>query len=140
MVSAWEAGGEPDSTDRSVGELLSDLSDELRRLAHAEVRLALVQTRRKARRAVVGVGALVAAGILGLGGFGVLIASAVLGLAHVLPAWLAALLVGAGLFLLAGMIALFGRMALRRAVPPTPQWAIDSVRDDVETIRKGMRR
>jgi hypothetical protein len=79
MVSAWEAGGEPHSTDRSVGELLSDLSDELRRLAHAEVRLALVQTRRKARRAVVGVGALVAARILGLGGFGVLIASAILG-------------------------------------------------------------
>jgi hypothetical protein len=139
MVAAWEAN-EPDTADKSVGELLSDLSDELRRLAHAETRLALTEARRKARRAGKGVGVLVAAGALGLGGLGALIASAALALAQVLPSWLAALLVGAGVLCVAGMAALVGGMSLRRALPPVPQEAISSIRDDVATIRKGARR
>ncbi|HVV20484.1 MAG TPA: phage holin family protein [Pseudonocardiaceae bacterium] len=136
MVAAWEAGQQ----DKSVGELLADLSDELRRLAHAEVRLAVTEAKRKARRASMGAAAFGVAAVLGLGALGVLIASATLALQQVLPGWLAALLVGVGVLLLAGMCALVGGVALKRAMPPVPQWTINSVRDDVETIRKGVHR
>jgi hypothetical protein len=58
----------------------------------------------------------------------------------VLPAWLAALLVGVGLFGAAGMAALTGRFVLRRVRPLVPQWTLDSLRADVKTIRKGAHR
>jgi hypothetical protein len=138
-MTAWEAGRDPDPA-RPAGELLSDLADELRRLAQAEVRLALTETRRKAKRLALGSGALGTAAVLGLAGIGVFAACAVLALALVLPAWLAALLVGVGLFVAAGMAALTGRFALRRAWPLVPRWAMDSVRADIEAIRKGVHR
>jgi hypothetical protein len=139
MASAWEAGSKP-REDRSVGELLTDLSDELRRLARAEVQLAMTEARRKAKRAGRGAGALGAAAVLGLIGLCVLVVSAVLALTLVLPGWLAALIVGVGAVLLAGLAALYGRGSLRRALPPVPQWAMSSVREDIETIRKGVHR
>jgi len=78
--------------------------------------------------------------VLGLAGVGVFVACAVLTLALVLPAWLASLLVGVGLFVAAGMAVLTGRFALRRVWPLVPRWAMDSVRADIETIRKGVHR
>lgn len=138
MVAAWEAG-QRDSADKSVGELLGELSDGLQRLVHAEVRLAATEARRKARRAAKGAGSLAVAGVLALGGLGVLLACAVLALGQVLPGWLAALLVGVGVLLLAGMTGLVGGAALRRAVPPVPERTLLSLRDDVEVIRKRVR-
>jgi hypothetical protein len=138
MVSAWEAGSKPDA-EKSVGELFADLSDELRRLARAEVRLAMTEARRKAKRATLGAAALGAAAVLGVGALGVLLACATMALAHVVPDWLAALLIGVGVLLVAGMSALAGRSALRRALPPVPEGAVGSVREDIETIAKGAR-
>jgi uncharacterized membrane protein len=143
MASAWEAGSGPagqQARDKSVGELLTDLSDELSRLARAEVKLAMIEAKRKAKRASRGAGAFGAAALLSLIGLCVLVASAVLALALVVPGWLAALLVGGAAVVLAGMAALIGRGSLRRALPPVPEWALSSVRTDIETIRKGVHR
>lgn len=137
-MDAWEAG--PSDHDKSVNELLVDLSGELRRLAHAEVRLAVTELRRKGKRAGLGAGSFGAAAVTGLIGGGVLAAAAVLALDIVLPAWLAALIVGVALVALAGLAALVGRTALRRAMPLLPRWAITSVEDDVRTIVKEVRR
>lgn len=140
MVAAWEAGGDrTDPRDKPVSQLLADLSDDLRRLARAEVKLALVEGKRKAKRAGVGAGSFGAAGLFAVIGVCVLIAAAVLALALVWPAWLAALVIGGGALVLAALAAVFGRAALKRALPPVPQWAITSVRDDIDTIRKGAR-
>jgi hypothetical protein len=138
MVSAWEAGSKPDA-EKSVGELFADLSDELRRLARAEVQLAVTEAKRKAKRAGMGAAALGAAAVLALGALGVLLASATMALAHVVPDWLAAVLIGVGVLLVAGLSAMIGRSALRKALPPTPEWAVGSVREDIETIAKGAR-
>lgn len=135
MVAAWEA-----NEDKSIGELFSDLADELRRLARAEVKLAAAEAKRKAARAGVGAGALGGAAMLGFLGLAVLITCAVLALALVIPAWLSALLIGVGLLGIAGVMALVGRGALRRALPPVPEWTATSVREDVETIAKGVHR
>jgi heme A synthase len=73
-------------------------------------------------------------------GLCVLVAAAVLALALVWPAWLAALVIGGAALVLAGLAAMFGRSALRRSLPPVPLWAISSVRQDIDTIKKGARR
>jgi hypothetical protein len=136
-MTVWEAGREPDPA-RPAAELLGDLAEELRRLARAEVQLALTETRRKARRIGVGAVAVGTAAVLGLGGVGALVACAVFALAMVLPGWLAALLAAVGVLGLAGTMALVGRFLLRGAWPLVPQWTISSVREDIDTIRKGV--
>lgn len=126
--------------DHSTGELLDELSDQLRRLARAEARLAVVELRRRGKHAGLGAAAFGMATAAGLLGGGALVAGAIVALDRVLPLWLAALLVGVAVLLGAGMAALLGRSALRRALPPIPTWAAASVREDVRTIAKGAHR
>jgi hypothetical protein len=68
-------------------------------------------------------------------GVGALIAAAILGLATVLEPWIAAAAIGAGLLLVAGILALTGKKELEEAGPPKPEQAIDSVQRDIETVK-----
>jgi predicted phage tail protein len=126
--------------DHSTGELLNELSEQLRRLARAEARLAVVELRRRGKRAGLGAAAFGMAMAAGLLGGGALVVCAIVALDLVLPLWLSALLVGVAVLLGAGLAALLGRSALRRALPPIPTWAAASVREDVRTIAKGAHR
>jgi Putative Actinobacterial Holin-X, holin superfamily III len=58
-----------------------------------------------------------------------------LALANVIPAWAAALVVGAVLLAVAGVLALLGRRQIKHATPPVPQQTADSLRADVEEIK-----
>ena len=72
---------------------------------------------------------------MALYGVGALIAAAILGLATVLEPWIAAAAIGAGLLLVAGILALTGKKELEEAGPPKPEQAIDSVQRDIETVK-----
>jgi hypothetical protein len=126
--------------DHSTNELLTELSEQLRRLVRAEARLAAVELRRKGKRAALGAGALGVAAVGGLLGGMALVTCAIVALDYLLPLWLSALLVGVAILMGSAMAALLGRTALRRALPPMPTWAAASVREDVETIAKGVHR
>ncbi|HEX4220818.1 MAG TPA: phage holin family protein [Pseudonocardiaceae bacterium] len=126
--------------DHSTSELLTELTEQVRRLIRAESRLAAIELRRKGKRAGLGAAAFGLAAVGGLLGAGALVACAIVALAIVLPLWLAALLVGVGVLLGSGLVALTGRFALRRALPPLPTWAMNSAREDVQTIAKGAHR
>jgi hypothetical protein len=69
-----------------------------------------------------------------------LIACAIIAISHVLPAWLAALAVGAALLVTAAVVALAGRATMKKATPPVPTEAVDSVKTDVAQIRQRVRR
>ena len=71
---------------------------------------------------------------------GCLLAAAIIGLAAAVAAWLAALIIGAGLLAAAGIAALAGRAELKKAKPPAPERALDSVRADVEEIKESAHR
>ena len=62
-------------------------------------------------------------------------AAAILGLATVIDAWIAAAAVGAGLLLIAGILALTGKKEIDEAAPPKPEQAIESVQQDVDTVK-----
>ena len=124
--------------ERSLGELVTDLTDEVKRLVRDELRLAMFELQRKGKRMGLGAGLFGAAGVLALFGGGTLVAALVLALALVLAPWLAALLVGGGLVVVAGLAALVGRASTRRAVPPVPEEAIAGVREDVEVVKRGV--
>lgn len=67
-------------------------------------------------------------------------AAIVLLLATALEPWIAALIVGVALLLVAGILALTGKKQVARATPPLPEQAIDSVQQDVDEVKERARR
>ncbi len=107
----------------SVGELVSQASEQLSRLVRQEVALAKEELAEKGRRAGRGGGLLGAAGAVAYAGLLALAGTGVAALSLVL-------------FVIAAVLAAAGRSQLRRATPPTPEEALGSVRADVEEIRE----
>jgi uncharacterized membrane protein YqjE len=133
--AAGATAGEETARDRSTGELLAQLSAQVSTLVRDELRLAQLEMSRKGKQAGLGIGMLGSSGIIALYAVGCLLATAIIAISLVLPAWLAALIIGGALLLLSGGVALIGRGSLRRAGPPVPRQTAASVRADVEKIR-----
>jgi uncharacterized membrane protein YqjE len=127
------------SADAAIGELVARLSDDTVRLVRDEIRLARAEMTQKARAAGVGAGLLGGAGVFAVYGFGVLVAAAVIGLSIVVVPWAAALIVAAVLFVLACTAALMGKQEFGRAGPPLPTEAVQSTREDVDELKRGLR-
>lgn len=121
--------------DESTGELVSRFSRDLSQLVRDELRMAQLEISGKAKKAGVGVGMFGAAGLLALYGGGVLITTAILALALVVPAWLAALIVGLVLLALAGIGALLGKKRVAAAAPAIPERTMDNLKRDVDAVR-----
>ncbi|MBN0039304.1 phage holin family protein [Cellulosimicrobium cellulans] len=139
-MSDWIDGRIPPEEQKpTVGQLVERLSEQATRLVRSEIALAKAELTTKAKHAGIGIGMLVVGGVLVLYGLGFLLHSAMEGLATVMPVWLAALIVGLVLVLVAGTLAFVGVKQLQRGVPPTPTGAVDSIKEDVATIKEGLR-
>jgi hypothetical protein len=125
----------PAEDDRPLGELVQDLSRQTSTLIRQEMRLAQAELAEKGKHAGKGAGMFGGAGLVALYGVGALIAAAILGLATVIEAWIAAAAIGVGLLLVAGILALTGKKELDEAGPPKPEQALESVQQDVETVK-----
>jgi hypothetical protein len=123
---------EGERSERSVAELVKQLSEQSSRLARQEVELAKAEVSIKGKRAGIGAGMFGGAGVFGFYAFGALIAAAILGLATAVVAWLAALIVTAVLAAIAGVMALQGKSKVQQATPPVPEQAAESVKEDVQ--------
>ncbi|HVG73879.1 MAG TPA: phage holin family protein [Thermoleophilaceae bacterium] len=121
--------------DKSLSDLVQDLSRQTSTLIRQEMRLAQAELTEKGRHASKGAGMFGGAGLIALYGVGALIAAAILGLATVLEPWIAAAAVGVGLLLIAGILALTGKKEIEEATPPKPELAIKSVQRDVDTVK-----
>lgn len=121
--------------ERPIGELVQALSRQTSTLIRQEMRLAQTELTEKGRHAGKGAGMFGGAGLIALYGVGGLIAAAILGLATVIEPWIAAAAVGAGLLLIAGIVALVGKKELAEAGPPKPEQTLESVHQDVETVK-----
>jgi len=132
------AGSATGSTsEASTSELVTRLTQQSTELIRNELRLAQVEMTEKAKHAGVGAGLFGGAGLVALYGVGALIATIILALALLMPAWLAALIVTVVLFAIAGVVALMGKKQVSQATPAAPQHTIDSVKQDVDTIKGG---
>jgi hypothetical protein len=127
--------GAPADGDKPLGELVQDLSRQTSTLIRQEMRLAQAELTEKGKHARKGAGMFGGAGVIALYGVGALIAAAILGLATVLEPWIAAAAVGVGLLLIAGILALTGKKEIEEAGPPKPELAIESVQRDVDTVK-----
>lgn len=123
--------------DRSLGELLTELSQEMRNLIRQELELAKLEMSRKATRLGKDMVYLVLGGAIAYAGFLALVATLIIALAYVLPLWLSALLVGAitagiGYFLIEK-----GRSKLKRE-ELKPEQTIATLKEDKEWAKGQM--
>jgi len=76
------------------------------------------------------------AAVLGALALGALTACAILALATAVAAWLAALIVGVVYAVIAGVLALSGKKQVARAIPPVPEEAVETTKEDVEWVKQ----
>jgi uncharacterized membrane protein YqjE len=120
--------------DRSLGELLKDLTNEIQRLLRAEVELAKLETREEVDHAkdlakhgaVAGVTAFFAVLLLSF--------AAAWGLAEVMPIGVAFLIIGAIYAVVAVITGMAARERAKR-VDPTPRQTIETLQEDAQWLR-----
>jgi uncharacterized membrane protein YqjE len=118
--------------DRPTGELLRDLSDHTTTLVKQEMELAKAELQEKGKQAGLGAGMFGGAGLFGLGAFAALTACMIAALDQVMEIWLAALVVAVAYAAIAAVLAVTGKQKVKQAVPPVPEQAKDSVKEDME--------
>jgi uncharacterized membrane protein YqjE len=132
--------GQTSGSDASVGQLVEQLSAQISALVRDEMALATAEMKRKGAQAGIGIGIGGAGAVMALLGLGALVAAAILGLATVLAAWLAALIIGVVLLVVAGVISVAGITQVRNSAPPVPEKAVQSTKQDIETVKESVRR
>jgi uncharacterized membrane protein YqjE len=137
--SVGDAGDGEDLRDRSLGELLKQLSEQTTRLVHQELELAKAELTQKGKQAGMGAGMFGGAGALGLAALGALTACFILALDAVMPAWLAALIVAVVYGIIAFVLVKQGQARIKRATPAVPEQTIETVKEDVEWAKTQMR-
>lgn len=124
----------------STAELVKHLSEEVSRLVKDEIRLATMELTRKGKKAGLGAGLFGGSGVVAVYGGGALVTAVILLLAQVLTPWIAALIVGVVLLVIAAVLALVGKSQVGKATPPLPEEAIKSVKADVDVLKESAHR
>jgi uncharacterized membrane protein YqjE len=135
-------GGPSDGEDlreRSLGELLKQLSQQTTRLVHQELELVKAELQQKGKQAGAGAGLFGGAGAIGLAALGALTACVILALNAIMPAWLAALIVAVVYGAIAAFLALRGRDKVKQATPLVPEQTVETVKEDVQWAKTQMR-
>ena len=111
-------------TNGGLGAAAKQVAEHASSLARLELELAKLEIGRKIAALGVGIGLGLGAALFGLFGIGFLLAAVAAALATAISTWLALLLVGAGIFLLAGLLGALALGAIKRGTPPVPEQAI----------------
>jgi len=124
--------------DRSIGDLLAELSRETSQLVRQEVQLATTEMTAKARVAGGHVGLAAAGGALAHAGLLVLLAAAVLGLSELgITPWLSALIISL-LTMGVGYLLVNRGLTGLRTTSVAPTRSIESLKEDAKwTTRQG---
>lgn len=125
-----------DKGDRkSVFQLIGDLPGLISTLIRDEIEQLKREVLTRLKAAGIGIGLFAGAAVFLYFAAFVFLAAAILGISVALPPWLAALIVGVVLLLVAVVLALLGLSRLKKGVPPVPKEAVDSVKDDVKAFK-----
>jgi uncharacterized membrane protein YqjE len=123
------------TNNQPIGELVQQLSEQTATLVRKELQLAQLELQEKGKRAGIGAGLFGGAGVIALYGLGALIAAAIIGLGTAVDPWLSALIVAVVLFAAAGIASLVGKKQVEQAVPPAPEQAIQSGKRSVDEVK-----
>jgi len=135
-------GSDHPADDRSVGELVFDVSERVSILVREEIELAKTEIREKLNKLVQGSVVGIAAGVFALMG----LAMFMHGIAWLLDdlffpdhVWIGFLIEALFWFVVAAAAGLFAYRSMRAGAPPTPDLAIEEARRTKETLEAGTR-
>lgn len=132
MASIGRLRDRPD--ERSIGQLLRDLVDQLGRLIGNEGRLLKAELNHSVDRMTGGFTLLIVGALLGSSALLVLLLAAVAALSEAMPPWAASLIVGGAVALVAVILMLAGRRRLK-ARTLMPERTLESVGDDLRMAK-----
>jgi uncharacterized membrane protein YqjE len=124
--------------ERSLTTLLSDVAGETVELVRQELAMFKVELQEKLSTAGIGAALLGAGALVAYSGWVFLLLAAVFALALVLPAWAAALIVGALVVGIGAVLALIGKSRMR-ADALAPERTMRSLREDQAWIKERFR-
>jgi Flp pilus assembly protein TadB len=130
---------EPDTSQKTTAELVKTASEQISRLVRDELKLAQAELAQKGKHAGIGAGLFGAGGLIALYGVAALLTAVVLLLAYVMPAWVAAVIVGVLLLGVAGLLALVGKKQVQQATPAAPEEAVRNVKADVAAVKESVK-
>ncbi len=136
MANIRHDGEDSEVSDRSIADLLRQLSEQTATLVRQELDLAKAELTVKGKQAGLGAGMFGGAGVFGLYAVGALTACVILALSLAVAGWLAALIIAVVYGAVAGGLALTGKGKVQQAVPPVPERTVESVKDDVESTKQ----
>jgi predicted phage tail protein len=119
----------------NLAAAVRELIDNTSLLFRQEVALLKAELAQTAKRLAINSVAVVVGGFLAAIGMLALLAAAILALALIMPAWLAALLVGGG-FVLVGLIFILIGIRKLTSTSVTPERTIRSVENTVEMVKE----
>ena len=120
-----------DLRERSVPELVKDLSSQTSTLVRKEIELAKAELQDQAKSAGKGTGMLGGAAVAGVLMLGALTATLIALLDDTMATWVAALIATALWAVIALVLAKAGQKALQRATPPGRQ-TVETVKEDIQ--------
>lgn len=136
---ARPTGGAGPLDERSLSELVSEMTNEVRLLISKEVELAKVEIKEELSKATKAGAMFGAAGVAALLGVLLLSFAAAWGLAAVLPTGFAFLAVAVVYLAAAGVLAGKGKKSLAD-FSPVPQRTVETLKDDVQVAKDSLAR
>ena len=126
-----------ETNERSLGDLFSDLTDNLRALVQREIELARIETKDQISRGVKGAGMFAGAGVAGFVALLLVAMAAAWGLAEVIAPGLAFLIVGVVFGGVAAVLGLQGKRKLQQ-LNPVPQQTVATLKEDVQVAKESL--
>jgi hypothetical protein len=128
----------PDSAEKSLGEIVNEVSTKASLLVREEIELAKAEVTTKVSRIGKGVAAFGVAGFIALLGLIFVFHTLAWGIADWFDfkIWVGYGIVTLFLFVLAGLAALIGTRLVKRGTPPTPEMAIEEAKKTRATIEE----
>jgi Putative Actinobacterial Holin-X, holin superfamily III len=119
----------------SLGAAVKQVTEHASALFRLEIELAQLEVKRKVVALAVGIVLTIAAAVFGLFALGFLLATIAAALSTVMATWLALLIVGVGLLLLAGVLGWIGMSRIQKGAPPVPELAIQEAKVTQTALR-----
>jgi protein-S-isoprenylcysteine O-methyltransferase Ste14 len=128
----------PETAEKSLGEIVNDVSQKATLLVREEIELAKAEVTTKATRIGKGVAAFGGAAFVALLGLIFFFHFLAFGIANwfSLEVWVGYGIVTALLFVLAGVAAFVGLRFVKRGSPPVPEMAIEEAKRTRETLEE----
>lgn len=116
---------------RTMSDVLQDIVSNIQQIIRSEFVLAKVEVTEKAQKASKPAAITAAGVVLAFYGLGFLLLAAIYALSLAMPTWLAALIIGFFVVILAGIFVGAGISALKR-IDPVPEKTVRTVKENVQ--------